>query len=279
MAKTQSDVIERSGSSNPAKGAGSLARGLRIISVLTETPQPLSLAEISQQAGIDTSTTHRLLQVLISEGQALKEPGGKRYLASPKSLLPLSPYHALNLLRRDSERVLMSLRDSLGETASMVIYCYGERLLLELAPGRNPLTPYYGTWLSSPLYASASGKALLMAMSKEDRQAALGPGPYHAHTPQTITNPDELERHLEGFADLGYVVASDDAFVGFTAIAAPLRTNTDNTLGCFALTGSTEDLTGERIHEAGVKLKNAADLFSHGTPSLWALSNFLGLHA
>lgn len=277
MAKTQTEADARNGSSSTAKGAGSLARGLKIMTVLAETSKPLSLAEISQQAGIDTSTAHRLLQVLIAEGQALKEPKGKRYLASPKSLLPLAPYHALNVLRRDSERVLMSLRDALGETASMVIFCYGERLLLELAPGRNPLTPYYGTWLSSPLHASASGKTLLMSMSKEDRQALLGPGPYAAHTPHTITDPEEFERHLAGFAELGYVVAADDAFIGFTAISAPLRTNADNMLGCFALTGSSEDLTGERVADAGVKLKNAADLFSHGTPSLWALGDFLGL--
>ena len=277
MAKTDTDTIERSPAAGSSKGAGSLARGLKIISVLTETAQPLSLAEISHQAGIDTSTAHRLLQVLIAEGHALKDPNGKRYVASPKSLLPLSPYHPLNLLRRDSERVLMSLRDSVGETASMVLFCYGERLLLELAPGRNPLTPYYGTWLSSPLHASASGKSLLLSMSAKKRKAALGPGPYKAHTPHTITDPAALETQLAEYDELGYTIAADDVFIGFTAIAAPLRNNANVTLGCIAFTGSSEDLTAERIKEAGVTLKNAADLFSHGTPSLWALSSFLGL--
>lgn len=278
MALAKMDVNDIPGgeSSAAGKGVGSLARGLKIIGALTEASRPLSLAEIAVLVGFDTSTTHRLLQVLVAEGHALKDSTAKRYVASPKSFFPLSLYHTLNVVRRDAEHSLLSLRDESGETAGLVIFCFGERLLLELAHGRDPLTPYYGTWLNSPLHGSASGKSLLMSVSPAARRQLLGPPPYKQNTPKTITDPVEFERQLEGFAKLGYVVAADDAFVGLSALAAPIRNNAGTALGCFVLSGRSENFTPKRTKELGITLKNAADLFSHGTPSLTALRSLFG---
>ncbi len=275
MSAAKIGLVETEGREAPAtgKGAGSLARGLRLIEILAEASRPLSLADIANLSDFDTSTTHRLLQVLVNEGYALKDDGAKRYLASPKSFFPLSLYHPLNVVRRDAEHTLISLRDELGETTGIVMFCFGERILLELAHGRDPLTPYYGTWLSSPLHGSASGKVLLMSMPQSERQRLLRPGPYQAHTSKTITDPEALERELASFKETGYVVARDDAFIGLTALGAPIRNSAGVCLGCFVVSGRTQNFADARIERAGVALRNAADLFSHGTPSLKALSN------
>ena len=62
--------------------------------------------------------------------------------------------------------------------------------MVDFIRGRLPLSPYYDTWLKSPLHGSASGKILLAWLPDEEREQLLGPGPYTSHTPKTVTEPE-----------------------------------------------------------------------------------------
>ena len=236
----------------------------------------MSLANIAQACGFDTSTAHRLLQVLVKEGYVVKDDTAKKYLASPKGFFPLSLYHPLNVIRRDAEHAMMSLRDEVAETVGLIFFCFGQRLLLDLVHGGDSLSPYYGTWVMSPLHGSASGKVLLMALTDEERLARLGPGPYAPHTPHTVTDPAVLEAELDASRGRGYVVARDDAFVGLTALGAPITANGD-AIGCFFVFGRSTNFDEAKTERTGSALSRAGALFPHGTPSLKAVSDLLGV--
>ncbi len=262
--------------SEPAKEVGSLARGLRILQTAVEASSPMSLTSIAQACGFDTSTAHRLLRVLVKEGYILRDDRAKKYLASPKGFFPLSLYHPLNVVRRDAEHTMMSLRDEFGETVGLVVFCLGKRLLLDLTHGGDSLSPFYDTWVMSPLHGSASGKVLLMSLSRADRRELLGPGPYARHTPKTITDPEALEADLAASRERGYVVARDDAFEGLTVLGAPVTNNGSAVLGCLFMFGRSGIFDDRKTEAAGNALRRAAGLFSHGTPSLKAMSDLLG---
>jgi IclR family transcriptional regulator, acetate operon repressor len=256
-----------------ATNGGALSRALRILETLIQPVAPMSTAAIAQACGFDTSTTHRLLRTLVKDGYVLKFEDTKRYLASPKGLLPLSLYHPLNIVRRDVASTLMSLRNELGMTAGIVLFCNGERLVLDLAAGSDSLSPYYETWLKGHLHCSASGKVLLMSLSVEERRHLLGPEPYASPTPQTITDWETLEADLEASRPRGYVIARDDAFVGMAVLGAPVVATGNVVLGCLFLACRSSSLDDDNTKRAGLALKQAADLISHGTPSLNAVSN------
>jgi DNA-binding IclR family transcriptional regulator len=259
--------------SEAATVVGSVTRALRILETLAGAVAPMPLAAIAQACDLDTSTTHRLLRVLVKDGYVLKFEDTKRYLASPRGLLPLSLYHPLNIVRRDVASTLMSLRDEFGKTAGIILFCNGERMMLDLAPGADPLSPYYDTWLEGPLHCSASGKVLLMSLSAEERRRLLGPEPYASPTPHSITDRETLEADLEASRSRGYVIARDDAFVGMTVLGAPLVANGGVLLGCLYLACRSTRLDDDGVERAGLALKQAADLVSHGTPSLNAVTN------
>jgi IclR family acetate operon transcriptional repressor len=257
------------------RGVGSLARGLRILEAVVEASAPMSLANIAQVSGFDTSTAHRLLQMLVKEGYIVKDDTAKKYLASPKGFFPLSLYHPLNVIRRDAEYAMMSLREEVGETVGLVFFCFGQRLLLDLVHGGDSLSPYYGTWVESPLHGSASGKVLLMSLTSEERRARLGLGPYKDSTPHTITDPAILEADLVASRERGYVVARDDAFVGLTALGASITAGGD-AIGCFFVFGRSTNFDDAKTERTGQALSRAGELFSHGTPSLKAVCDLLG---
>jgi DNA-binding IclR family transcriptional regulator len=255
---------------------GSLRRGLRALDVLADAGAPKSAAEIARACGLDPSTTFRLLGALIDAGYVLKDRETKRYFASPKALFPLPLYHPLNVFRRDSERLLGDLRDDLGETIGLVVYVWGERALLDLAPGRESWGPYYQTWIASPLHGSASGKLLLMTLGREERARRLGRGPFKSHTPHTITSPAALEADLARSRARGYVVARDDAYVGLTAIGAPVLMPPGELVAGLVLAGRTTDFPEKRIAHAGLALKRAADSLGNNAPSVKLVGRMLG---
>ena len=255
---------------------GSLRRGLRVLDALVDAASPRSSAELARACGLEPSTTFRLLRVLIEAGYVLKEGESKRYFASPKALIALPLYHPLNVFRRDAEGMLQGMRDELGETVGLVVYILGQRALLDLAHGRESWGPYYQTWVTTPLHGSASGKLLLMTLGREARVRLLGRGPYEAHTRFTITDPAALDADLKRSRARGYVVARDDAYVGLTALGAPLLMAGGRLIAGLVLAGRTAEFPEKRIAQTGLALKRAANLFANNAPSVTLVGRMLG---
>ena len=86
----------------------------------------------------------------------------------------------------------------------------------------------------------------------------------------TITDPVELDRHLDEANKRGYAIARDDAFAGMTAIAAPL-TYAQRVVGCIAIVGRSDSIAPEAEAELGAALTNAGALLAHSAPSLRAI--------
>ena len=254
---------------------GSLSRGLQVLEVLRHTTGYLSLSDIAAETGLDASTVHRLLQALTENGYAARDDVQKRYLPGPRALSPLSLFHPVTLLRREAGAVLQAFQEETGETIALVLFIAQERLVVEFARGNQPLSPYYDTWLKSPLHGSGSGKLLLAWLNDSEREQLLGPGPYIAHTPQTITDPEVLSKHLDQVRMQGYAVARDDAYQGLTAIGVPLMYPADaQPLGCLVITSRSSSLSAQAETEVAGKLKTAARLLLNSAPSMQALKQW-----
>src|SRR5690606_27094609 len=207
---------------------GTLSRGLAVMDVLLASSQPLSLAEVAAKVGLDQSTTLRLLRALEAARQVLRLADGKRYLASPKALRPLSLFHPLEALRREAAPMLRDLANKLSKTVVLVVYFGLERVVLDVLQSPGSLSPYYESWLKGPLHASGPGKALLLSMDDKSRKSALGAEPYAAFTDATIRSWDAIQRNLQEAAQLGVISVCDEHYDGLTALAANFFGDTPN---------------------------------------------------
>lgn len=252
--------------------SSTLHRGFAILELLNEATQPLTSREIADAIQVNDSTVHRLLQTLRELGYVCRN-GAKRYHSSPKSFLPLSIYHPLNLLRREAFEPLRGLREQFGLSASFIVFVGTERLVLDVSGVTGMLTPYYDTYLKSPVHASASGKLLLQSLSPKSRAELLGAGPYRAYTPKTITDPDVLSRELDESARRGYSANLDENFVGISAIGALIHCGPEQAGGCLLLAGTSDRFNESRVEEIGWALREKAHLFSFGSPPLRAVKN------
>lgn len=252
-----------------------LVRARRVLEVVFEASRPLSSLEIARRCDLDPSSAHRLVQNLAASGFLLREEESKRYLPHPRMLFPFPIYHPWELVRRDASSLVRPLRDRLLITTGFVVFYFGSRILLELAPGSDPLSPSYRTVLTSPLHASGSGKLLLMTHSEADRRTILGSGPFEQFTPLTLIDHASLNADLEQARKLGYATAVDDYITGFRVVAAPISVEGD-VIGCLFCSGGSALLPDTRIAEVGQEVRRAATLFSRAAPNLRLLAQLLG---
>lgn len=273
MSKQPQNRSESSDNATPA--AGQLVRGLSLIRAVIDAPAPITLGELAERTGLDPSTTLRLTQILMAEGYLVRHESGKRYSAGPRSLSMLSPYHPMNTFRRETSEILQRLRDDIGETVGTVLFLGTERLILEIAQGREALAPFYDTWLKTPLHAAASGKVLLSFLGPKRRRELLGPEPFVAPTTRTLATYTELEKCLSEVHTRGYALSVDDVHMGLTAVAAPF--NHDNrALGCIVTVGSSTRLPHSACDAVGHTLRGAARLIAAATPSVRPLAHYVG---
>lgn len=254
-----------------------LARARKVLEVAFEATRPLTALEIAKRCDLDPSSSHRLVQNLAACGFLIRDEETKRYLPHPRMLFPFPIYHPWELVRRDASSIVMPLRDRLQLTTGLVMFYFGSRVLLELAPGRDPLSPSYRTVLSSPLHASGSGKVFLLAQSDAQRRKALGPGPFEKFTPKTIVDHEALAADLAQGALNGFVSAVDDYMSGFRVVAAPLSVD-DSVIGCIFCSGGSALLPDQKIEEVGEEVKRAATLYSRAAPNLRILAQLLGIY-
>jgi DNA-binding IclR family transcriptional regulator len=258
---------EASTKPTPGEGpeAGALQRGLLLLDLMVNSGRALTLTELSDLSNLHVSTVHRLMQTLTQTEHVFRD-GAKRYYAGPRCYLPLNLYHPFNVLRRDSYETLRALRDRFGVTCALSVFIGTERLVVELAPGSNTLSPYYETHLTSPLHAAASGKLLLLNFPALRRHELLGPPPYQQYTPQTITT-----------AERGYAVSLNENFEGISAVSAPINVAPSRAVGAITFAGPSAHFTADTVSEMGTSARQAADLLAVGSPGVRAVRQQLGV--
>lgn len=274
-APSRARALARSERDGGAAASGSLSRGLQVLDVLQQASGHLSLSDIAEETGLDASTVHRLLQTLMENGHAVRDGVQKRYLPGPRALSPVSLFHPLTQLRREASAILQSLVAQTGHTIALTLFIGHERLVVDVAQGRYPLSPYYESWLKSPLHGSASGRLLLAWMPDSEREQLLGAGPYEAHTSNTITDPVALSRELQRVRTKGCAVARDDYYHGLLAIGTPLiHPAGPLPLGGLMLTSPSDAVKVDAEQAVGDQLKAASKLLMNSAPSIQTLKHW-----
>lgn len=269
-------VAKESEGSPASERSGTLVRGLALLECLCAGQQPMTLAELVLATELDQSTTHRLLKSLEECGYVTRHPVSKRFSPSPKLLHPLPLLHPLEQLRREVSGLLAETSARLRMTVVLVLFVGGERLVIEVAQQPGSLTPYYGAWLKGPLHATAGGKALLLSLPAEQRLAMVGPGPYAAITPNSLTTWQALQDDLTLAAERGYAVSREEHRPGVTNISTLLQRWNGDSPGCLTVTARSQDMDEEAISTVGEEMLRLATLLCYQAPSLEAASLYCG---
>lgn len=238
-------------------GVQVIDKAANILESLAARPAGLSASELSQSAGVNRSTTYRILGTLESV-RLVKRTSDQRYALSlhlfEVGSAVLSRDLALNSCVTDH---LTRAAEETHLTAFLCIADAGRaRFIAQSVYAADYRIPYpAGT--SLPLHAGVTGRILLAYLSQADVNQYLSL-PLERITKKTPVDPNDLRRILEDIRSSDYYESCDDVTVGVGAIGAPVMNRQGDIAASVCLSGLSNDVLGTRHHENVIALRSLA---------------------
>ncbi|MFZ0214720.1 MAG: IclR family transcriptional regulator [Candidatus Dormiibacterota bacterium] len=193
-----------------------------VLQLLARSEQPQTTADIARAVGSSRSLVFRVLKELERTelvervdpyrywlGVAALEVGGA-FLASAD--FDHVAHHAMQDLARQTGEIV-NLGTLRGASVVYVMKEEGSRAIVTLSHVGKAL----------PANCSALGKVLLAALSDEEVERRLGPGPLPHLTDRSITEPALLEAELTRVRSQGYATETGESVAHRGCIAVPVR--------------------------------------------------------
>jgi DNA-binding IclR family transcriptional regulator len=213
-------------------GTQAIERAAQLLVRVVEAPQPPSIGELSERAGLPKSTTSRLVGALERQG-LVQRLGSRGRLRPGPVLLRYASRDASQALVALAQPSLRRLADASGETINLAVP--GPEGVEHLAQLDTAHLVGVTDWVGRrvPFALAANGKCFL----------AFGGGEVEGA---------ELIRFR------GFATSVDELEVGLSALAAPVLGSDDVAVAALSISGPTARLTGERIEEVAPLLKQEA---------------------
>lgn len=250
----------------PATGAPvqSVVRALSVLEALADGAD--SVAEIGRRTGLRPSTTHRMLQTLVTSGYAEHGSEGGRYALSHRAVLLAGKARTSEAgIRALALPILRRVNRVARTTANLAFLDGGDAVFVEQAFTADSGARLLEHEIRVPAHVSASGKAMLAFVAPERLRRFL-PETSETFTDRTVTDRDALERELENVRRNGYAIDDQEFRDDFACVAAPVFDHVGAAVAAVSVAGWTSRV------EAGEFL-DLAELVGR---SAWEISRELG---
>lgn len=228
-------------------------------------------SDIARAIGLGTSTTGRLLATLESLEYVRRDPDqgwsvGRAVLELASQGLNHNPVH------RESRAAAQELAHRIGLTANVGVQ--DDTSCIYLCHFEGSLAPKSHTMIGmrQPLHASALGKALMLDLTKADREALLGTD-LARYTDHTITTHDALTDDLVASAGRGWCVENQELALGRFCIAAPIRNASGRIVAALSVSGRLTQLRDRDTAVLAEDLIEVADRISVGLGMISAVAH------
>lgn len=237
-------------------------RALTMLEFLAQSKRGFSISEISRKLGLPKSSTHLILGTLEARGFLQKNTQTGKYCFGLK-LLSLSRNALENLdLRQEAAAFLRSLMQSTGLSVHMAVLDRNEAVIIEKveAPGLVK----FATWIGRRLDVNCTGvgKALTAFLSEDEFDQQIRAKCFARHNERTITSVARLKRELARVRERGYALDDEEDEVGVRCIGAPVFDDSRRTVAAVSVTGTTNQITLERVPELAVLVRQTAEAIS-----------------
>ncbi|MDQ0711276.1 IclR family acetate operon transcriptional repressor [Streptomyces luteogriseus] len=236
----------------------SVTRSLRILEAVAQH-QPVTVGELTKLFGLPKSTVQRTL-VTLSEAGWLRanrrdttrwEIGARVLAVRPAALQGSSLFAA-------AREPMVRLRDTVNETIHLsvpdALQCM---VVVDRVDCSHAVRTFHTVGDTSPLHATATGRAVLAHLPKQDVEELIERG-LERYSDTTPADPDELRAELDRIRTDGYAVNRNQYRPDVCAIAAPVLDEDGTPLATVAISMPDSRCDADRLPEWGRMVADAA---------------------
>lgn len=199
-------MAPRSAQPAPAPHSQTLSRGIRVLEILADSDNPLSIAELSAELGVHRSIAYRILRTLEDHGLVIRDAAGAVQLGPRMAALARGVSRDLQTAALPE---LTLAANELGMTAFVAVLDGDDVVtLVSVEPRHGNATVAQRPGTRHPLAAGAPGIAI---------QSGLGAAQW------SRLGHDEARRSEAGeVRTAGFARSHDEVTAGLSSIAVPL---------------------------------------------------------
>lgn len=228
-------------------GSQTVDRALQILECFTLERPSLTLTELSELTGLTVPTTHRLLKALECRNFLLIDERTKRYsLGSGAMRLA-----GVIMQRDDLQAVVLPhlerLRAISEETTALYWYVDGARVCVLELVSRHFIRMSSGTGRRYPLYAGASGKAILAFLPNSTINDILDKAEREGVGPLINRSREAMMSELREIRSRGYATSYAEVVAHAAAVAAPIIDASGHPIAAINVTGPERRFDDQHI--------------------------------
>jgi DNA-binding IclR family transcriptional regulator len=235
----------------------SAARTLEILERLAAARERPTLGQLARDLGIPKSSLRAILQTLEGRGWVETDATGGRFGLGVRALLVGAAYVDADDVVAVAAGTLDHLAATFGETVHLARLDGTDIVYLAKRESRHSLRLFLAIGRRLPVFATALGKAMLAERTSEEVRAAL-PHPLPRLTPNTIGDPDRLDRELALTRARGYAVDNEENTEGIRCLAVALP-RADPPIDAISVSVPVVRLTEERERQIAAELLRARE--------------------
>ncbi len=198
------------------------ANVLEIMEFFAEAKKPATLAEIADHFGWLRSSTFNLLATLSEKGYLYEPRRRGGYYPTPRWLAMARRVFEVEPLPPWTHALISELSAETGETASIVAPSGVMAVFIDVVESEAPIRYFATIGHRIPIHASASGRALLLQYSKEERDQLYRKVEFRQYGPSTPISIEAVETELRNSIARGYCQSLGDYSRDLAGAAIPL---------------------------------------------------------
>lgn len=229
----------------------SIEKALAVLRALATPDQPRHLAEIAMVAGVGKTTTHRILQVLVSNNYA-QARGDGIYAAGPAmAALGCTASGRLDMAAI-AEPILVDLQNLTGHSVHFAVRTGRVAVYVAKVEGGKPYQMASRVGMQIPLYCTAIGKSVLASLPPTELDTILEPAESVTGVAAlTATEKRSLRRELAKVHETGYAIDDEENEPNVRCVGAPVRNADGTIIGGISVSGLAVMLPLAQAHQLG----------------------------
>lgn len=239
--------------------SSALLKALNILEAFQDSAQAMTAKEIAVRQSETQSSVQRSLYTLETLGYLEREENGKAYVPGRGCLCPVYGYLRNNRFLESATPYLIDLSERFATRADLTVLHGTEIVYVSRVPSRDEilnLAPLGRRW---PAVNTASGRAILAALTDEECERVLAASTFAKITPYSLDTRTAVAHAIAQTREVGYAYQSEEVAVGSASVGAAVVGGGGEVLGALILGGAVDAFQDrERRDNLGQAVKQAA---------------------
>lgn len=234
----------------------SFARGLAVIRSFNASRPAQTLSDVAAATGLSRAGARRILLTLQTLGYVESE--GRLFRLTPKILDLGFAYLTSMPLWNSAGSVMEELVEQVHESSSAAVLDRTEIVYVVRVPTHKIMAINLSIGSRLPAYCTSMGRVLLSGLEDDQLDAVLAQSDLKAHTPRTLTDPDDLRRAIALVRQQGWAVVDQELEGGLISLSAPVRNRQGKIIAAVNISGNAQRKSAKQMVKAFLEPLQAA---------------------